>query len=445
MKKAFTLIELMIVVAIIAIIAAIAIPNLLESKKAANESNGGSSLKAYGTAQVTYQTNNYYGLGSSYLNDFYPIGNISNDLAFYDLKPEMTHSWEVGTNLGFLNNKLEVDLTYYTASTENQLMSVQLAPSTGYSKRKYNAGEIKNSGFELQINGTVFDKVDGLRWDVTLNMSKNTSEVISLSEDEKYLRLQGVPMDYVFVEVHPGEPFGQLYGYDYARNDNGDILVDNYGFPTAADTLSALGNMNPDILLGLSNSFSYKNFNLSFLIDVQMGGEYYSHSALYHDLFGTGKSSLEGRDEWLSTHGGVGNSEPLPGVFPDGYIQEGVNEETGEVNDVIIDPFQRIIGVIGLGLGADKHKVPTDYIMDATNVRLRELVFGYTFPKRWLDKTFISGANVSIVGRNLFFFYNATAGIDPESGSNNQNVGPAIEKNSMPGSRSFGFNINLNF
>ncbi len=83
---------------------------------------------------------------------------------------------------------------------------------------------------------------------------------------------------------------------------------------------------------------------------------------------------MEGRDEWYSTHGGAGNSETLPGIFPDGYIQKGVNVETGEVNDKIIDPFQRVVAVLGLGLGEDKHKVPTDYIMDATNVRLREVV-----------------------------------------------------------------------
>ncbi len=229
-----------------------------------------------------YQTNNYYNVGLSQLP--YPTGGISSNLAFYDLKPEMTHSWEVGTNLEFWNNKLNLDLTYYTARTENQLMSVEMAPSTGYSKRKYNAGEVENSGFELQINGTPLDKPDGLRWDITLNMSKNISEVISLSEGEESLRLKGVPMDFAFVEVRPGQPYGQLYGYDYARNDNGDILVDNNGYPLAGEELVALGDINPDFMVGLSNSVSYKNFNLSFLIDGQRVHDKFPLSGTFYQL-----------------------------------------------------------------------------------------------------------------------------------------------------------------
>jgi TonB-linked SusC/RagA family outer membrane protein len=384
-----------------------------------------------------YQTNNYYNVGLTQLP--YPIGEIGGNLAFFDLKPEMTYSWEVGTNLRFLNNRLEVDATYYTARTENQLMSIELAPSTGYNNRQYNAGEVMNSGFELQIMGTPVLKANGLRWDVTLNLSRNVSEVISLSEGKESLRLKGVPMSFAFVEVHPGQPFGQLYGYDYARDDSGNILVDNHGYPIATEELQPLGDINPDFMAGLSNNLSYKNFDLSFLIDVQMGGEYYSHSSLYHDLFGTGVKSLKGRDEWYSTHGGANNSQTLPGIFPDGYIQEGVNVETGEVNTIPVDPMMRSVEVTVF------RKIATDYIMDASNVRLRELVLGYTIPKRWLDNTFISGANVSLIGRNLFLFYNATVGIDPESGINNQNVGSAIEMNSMPGSRSYGFNVNLNF
>ena len=401
------------------------------------------SYAVVGNDTGPYQTNNYYGVSSNLLP--YPTGSISSNLAFYDLKPEMTYSWEIGTNLQFFNNRLEIDATYYTAKTENQLMSVELSSATSYNNRKYNAGAVENNGFEIQVNGTAIDKPGGLSWDITLNWSRNNSEVLSLSEGKEFLRLKGVPMSYAFVEVRPGEPYGQLYGYDYARNENGDILVDNEGYPLASEDLVAQGNINPDFMAGISNTFNYKNFSLSFLIDGQMGGEYYSHSSLYRDLFGTGTSSLEGRDEWYSTHQGSLSNIPIPGVFPDGYIQEGVNVETGEVNTIPIDPFYRAVSVLGLGIGEDGKKIPTDYIMDATNVRLREVVFGYQLPNRWLDNTFISSAKFALVGRNLLFLYNATKDIDPESGINNQNIGTAIEMNSMPGSRSFGFNISLNF
>jgi hypothetical protein len=384
-----------------------------------------------------YQTNNYYSVGLTQLP--YPIGGIGGDLAFFDLLPEMTYSWEVGTNLGFWNNRLEIDLTYYDATTENQLMNVELAASTGYNKRKYNAGAVRNNGLELQINTALVSRPEGLRWDVTLNMSKNNSEVVELYEGKEFLRLKGVPMSFAYVEARPGEAFGQLYGFDYARDDNGRIQVDQNGFPIAAEEMSALGDINPDFMAGISNNIGYKNLNLSFLIDGQMGGEYYSHSSLYRDLFGTGVTSLKGRDEWYSTHQGFNYSENIPGVFPDGYIQEGVVAGTDIVNDKPVDPMMRAIEVIAF------RKIATDYIMDATNVRLREVVLGYQIPKRWLNNSFIAKANISLVGRNLFLLYNATKGIDPESGVNNQNVGTAIEMNSMPGTRSIGFNLNLNF
>lgn len=384
-----------------------------------------------------YQTTNYYNVGLSQLP--YPIGSIENDLAFFDLWPEMTYSQEIGTNVILWNNRFEFDFTCYTARTENQLMDVELAPSTGSRRRKYNAGEIRNSGIELQVKGSPIAKPDGLRWDVTLNWTQNVSDVLELYEGKESLRLKGVPMNFAFVEAREGEPYGQLYGYDYARDDKGRIIVDNNGYPLATEEIQPLGNLNPDYMAGISNNLNYKNLNLSFLIEGQMGGEYYSHGSLYRDLYGTGVNSLRGREEWYSTHEGPSNSDRPWGVFPDGYIQEGVIEGTDIVNDIPVDPMMRAIEVIVF------RKIAPDYIMDATNIRLREVVLGYQLPKRWLDNTFISRANISLVGRNLLFFYNATKDIDPESGINHQNVGTAIEMNSMPGTRSFGFNLNLNF
>jgi len=334
---------------------------------------------------------------------------------------------------------LEADFTYYTARTENQLMNVEVAPSTGYSHRKYNAGEVANKGIELQLTGSILNPSCALSWNATLNASRNNSKVIELYEGKESLRFGTVPMEYVYIEARPGQAFGQIYGYDYARNDKGQILVDNLGYPMATDELVALGDINPDVMLGLSNNLSYKGVNLSFLIDAQIGGEYFSQSAVYGHMYGTGVSSIEGREEWYSTHEGPTNSDEIPGVFPDGYIQEGVNAETGMVNTKPVDPLMRSAEV------ALFRKIMGDYVMDATNVRLREVVLGYQLPQKWLNATFISRANVSLVGRNLLFFYNANPDIDPEAGVNNQNIGTAIELNSMPGTRSYGFNIKLNF
>lgn len=384
-----------------------------------------------------YQTNNYYSLGTSSLP--YPQAYISGSLAFYDLNPEMTHSWEVGTNLGFLRNRINLDLTYYDARTENQLMSVQMAPSTGYTGRKYNAGEVRNYGLEMQITAAAVERDNSFSWDIGLNMSRNSSMVVELYEGKERLSLSSVSMSLIYVEARPGEPYGQIYGHDYVRDDKGNILVDNSGLPIATEEKVALGNLSPDLLAGLSNNFTYKNMRLSFLIDAQIGGDYYSQSAVYGELFGTSATSLEGRAEWYATHEGDNNSEEIPGVFPDGYMQEGVNMETGALNDIPIDPMARAVEVIFF------RQIMRDYVVEATNIRLRELVLAYDLPAKWMDRTFIRKASISLVGRNLFFFYNANEGIDPEAGMVNQNFGPAIEMNSMPGTRSIGFNLVLDF
>lgn len=387
-----------------------------------------------------YNLDNYYSVSQSQLP--YSTGGMGSTIANSNLMPENTFSWEIGTNLGFFNNRLELDFTWYDAYTVNQIMRVKTAVSTGWNDRWINSGELANKGFELQINGTPIDKSNGLRWDVTFNMSKNMSEVVSLYKDDYQsvdnLVLKTSIMDWAIIEARVGGEFGEIYGIDYARDENGNKLVDPAGYGMKGE-YKKLGSINPDFIGGLSNNFSYKNFNLSFLVDFQVGGEYYSHSSLYRDLFGTGVSSLEGREEWYSTHQGPGHFLPIAGVFPDGYIEDGISVETGQPNDIPVQPiFRHVETMVNRG-------IVKDYIMDATNVRVREIVLGYTLPSKWLNNTFIARANLSLVGRNLFFLYLATDNIDPEAGFDSGNFGSAFELNTMPGTRSYGFNLNLSF
>ena len=398
------------------------------------------SYAKVGNDTGAYNLSNYYGVNQSLLP--YSTGSMGNTLANAHLMPENTFSWEIGTNLGFFNNKLVVDLTYYDAYTINQIMRVKTSPSTGWGDRWINSGELSNKGFELQIEGTAIDQADGLRWDITFNMSKNISEVVSLYKDDyqdvKNLVLKTSVMDWAIIEARVGGSFGEIYGIDYARNEKGIKLIDDSGYGMKGD-YKKLGDINPDFIGGLSNKLSYKNFSLSFLIDFQMGGEYYSHSSVYRDLMGTGTSSLKGREEWDSTHQGFGYFLQIPGVFPDGYIEDGINVNSGLPNDEAVQPiFRHVETLVNRG-------IVTDYIMDASNVRFRELVFGYTLPSKWLEKTFIARANLSLVGRNLFFIYLATKNIDPEAGFDAGNFGNAFELNTMPGTRSYGFNLNLGF
>ena len=383
-----------------------------------------------------YQTQNYYSVWQTQWP--YPVGSMSSRLAFADFKPEITNSWEIGTNLGFLKNRINVDFAYYNSLSENQIMDVKLAPSSGFDNIKQNAGSIRNNGFEALISATPVTSQKGFAWDVSLNFSRNKSMVESLAEGEDRKVLATAINGMVLIEVRPGEPFGSIYGRNYVRDENGNKLIDDDGRAMQGEVVN-LGDINPDLIGGFANYFSYKGLVLSFLVDFQLGGEFYSHGLLYRDLMGTSEESLEGRDEWYSTHEGLFHSEPIPGVIPKGYVEEGVNVNTGQANDIPLQPMLRNVNVIWFD------RVVEDYILDATNVRMREIVLGYNLPRSILDKTPFADINISLVGRNLFFFYNAAVHVDPESGYNASSIGNAIEATALPTTRSYGFSVTVNF
>jgi hypothetical protein len=131
--------------------------------------------------------------------------------------------------------------------------------------------------------------------------------------------------------------------------------------------------------------------------------------------------------------------DPIKGVIPKGYVENGVNINTGQVNSVPLEPMMRAINTIWF------NKIVSDYILEATNVRLRELSLGYDLPKSVIGKTPLTNVNIALVGRNLFFFYNASKHNDPESGYNAGSIGNAIEATAIPTTRSYGFNLTVNF
>jgi TonB-linked SusC/RagA family outer membrane protein len=385
-----------------------------------------------------YQTQNYYSVGQTVLP--YPIGNLSSQLAFADFKPEIKTSIEVGTNLGFLGGRINFDIDYYSTVTDNQIMSVKLAPSSGFNSISQNAGSIQNNGIEALLNATIIESKKGLTWDVSLNATKNTSKVLSLADGQDRIVLQSSILNLATIEVRPGDPFGSIYGYDYARDDNGNKIVAN-GFPIkpSRGDYKRLGDINPRLTGGLSNRLRYGNFGLNFLVDFQLGGSFYSHGQLYRELMGTAENTLEGREEWYATHGGSGFLETIPGVIPKGYVEQGVIQNDGGLNDIPVDPMLRNLQVIWF------NRTVADYIIDASNVRMREVSFSYNVPNNWIKKLPITRMDFSLVGRNLFFFYNAAINMDPESGYSSSTIGNAFELNSMPASRSLGFNLNVSF
>lgn len=380
-----------------------------------------------------YQTRQYYHVSQTPLP--YPVGSISGELPFFDLQPEQTRSWEAGMDLSFFDHRFGVDFTWYESVSDHQIMPIPLAPSTGYGTKRANAGRIDSKGAELLIRAAPV-VTHNFEWDLSVNWSKTKSIVKELYQDLVNIRLE--ELWHASIQAIPGEEYGMIFTTDFKRDQFGNKLVDDSGYPIKGE-YKPMGNINPDWIGGFSNQLRYKNISLNFLIDMRMGGEIFSWGKAYKSLFGTGKETLEGRAEWYATHDPeTAYSTPLPGVTPEGYVEQGINEKTGRPNETPIQPMLRWYNLYSKEIGAE-------WIQDATNVRLRELSVGFQIPGSWIERTPIVDAQISLVGYNLFFLYRAMEHVDPEASYGSGNTSTGFEHSPIPTTRNFGFNVRLNF
>ncbi|MBL7696818.1 MAG: SusC/RagA family TonB-linked outer membrane protein [Chitinophagaceae bacterium] len=371
------------------------------------------------------------GGGPGYLNEqtytIYPNG-IQRDVVspFPDLKPELTTAWEMGTEWRFLKNRLNVDVTVYKSNTTNQLLRVPTPPATGFQSQYINAGDIQNSGVELMLNATPVMQPQGLTWDVGVNFAKNKSKVLEILPGIDQVQLDANFNDFLIPVAKVGGAFGDLYAFGWKRNASGDFLVAADGRPQRTDEVIKVGNYNPDFTLGITNSFTYQNFDFSFLVDGRFGGEMISASDAI--------MAADGTPQYTASHREAG-SWLLPAV-----------QEDGSKNATPIDAETFWTTVSGAQPWSE------EFVYDATNVRLRELSLGYRFRK--LPVSFIKDVKISIVGRNLFFFYRGFAKVDlpgvdkrkaffdSEVNLFNSNL-QGFEYGTLPPTRSIGLNLKL--
>jgi TonB-linked SusC/RagA family outer membrane protein len=390
------------------------------------------SIAQTGNDTDAYQLENVYGVVQSPFP--YSMVSMPDQLLTPDLLPEITNTWEIGTDLGFFENRLMFDFTYYYSLAKNQIMPVPIPKSTAYAKKRLNSGKLENSGIELMLNATILNNPSGFMWNSILTYTMYNSYVKSIHPDLESIVLNSAW--HANIQAIPGEEYGQIIGYDFKRDNQGRMLIDDQGFPQQGE-LVVHGSINPDFMFGFQNNLSYKNFQLSFLIDGTMGSEIYSWGKTYKMLWGTDVETLEGRAEWFETH--TENGFPIPGVEPKGYVFEGIVESTGQPNtQPIPDPAYR-------GYIPYNNRVITESVLDASNIRLREAAISYNFPREVISKMKLTKLTLTATGRNLFFFYRPADHIDPEAGYSSGNTGNGIEQSSMPSTRSIGFNLRLSF
>ncbi|WP_217606013.1 SusC/RagA family TonB-linked outer membrane protein [Chitinophaga sp. GbtcB8] len=363
-----------------------------------------------------------------------------------DLKPEFTNTFEAGTELKFLKNRIGIDFTWYTSKSTNLLMGVPIPSSSGYETFYTNAGSIQNRGVEISLNGTPVKSRD-FNWDVRVNFSANRNKVLSLRQDVNEIVVGsqfGYASSTATMKYIVGYPVGAIFGRSYARY-YGDatedpLLIDksrpiliqssgsSAGFPVINTSQKYLGNSQPKWIGSISNSFTYKAFSFSFLFDVRQGVQKYNQFANFLAAFGASKMT-ENRDQMKT----------FDGVFSD-----------GKPNNIPVYLGQKL-GPDGKDYGDGYYRriyrgVTEAFIEDASWVRLRNVSLSYQLPSRLLSKThFINGANITLTGNNLWLHTKFT-GFDPESSSFNAGSNAdAFAGFTYPAVRSFLASINVTF
>lgn len=374
----------------------------------------------------------------------------SDTKGFPTLKPERTSAFEIGTDLSFINDRLGLSFTWYTSHSKNMIIPVLTPASSGYTKVYLNAGEVRNRGLEITAFATPV-KAGNFQWDLNLNFSANRNKILSIMKGLDAI-VVGSQFGYagatVTMKYVAGQSVGDIYGSywkryygngkeDALRTDRGKPMVINnedpsdstdYGFPEVGDGQKILGNSYPKWSAGLSNSFTLKDWNLSFLIDTRQGLRKYDQLNNFMSAFGIAKYT-ENRDETLI----------FPGVFEDGtknnipvWLGQGKKDAAG--------------GDYGAGYYRNIYRgVSENFVEDASWVRLRSLSLTYTIPEEWLKGRFISNASLSFTGYNLWLS-TPYIGFDPESSSSpagsNANGWAGF---TYPAIRSYMFTVNVTF
>ncbi len=386
------------------------------------------SHAAVGNDLAPYQLINGYEIKKDPNSNSYAIRNSLLKDPF--VRSELIKSLEFGAEARFFNNRVGFDFTWYKSNATNQLIDIPMDPLSGYSHMKVNAGNIQNKGFELMIDGRVLTNSNGLNWSVMANISRNENKIIDIASDLDVNEYGLGAFDDLFIRAVTGGLYGDIYGTrllrvkDQSSPHFGKLLLDGNGLPQRDGEIVKLGNQQARGLIGVTNTFSYKNFGLSFLVDARLGGEIFSASNVGLQRFGVAAVTAPN------------------GERPD-FVVDGVKiDGTGHaVNTTSVSQqlyWNRVATLNNLGVGEV-------YTYDATNIRLRNVQLTYSLPKKMLSRTPVQNARIAISCNNVWMIKSHLMGIDPESVFATGSNAVGFENGAFPTMRSFLFSLNVGF
>jgi TonB-linked SusC/RagA family outer membrane protein len=359
-----------------------------------------------------------------------------------NLLPERQNSYELGLEMSFLKRRIGFDLSYYNNQNINQITAIPLSTSTGYGSAVLNAGTIENKGVEVQLNATPFKTAD-FQWDLNLNWSQNKSLVVELLNGIDNLQLASLQGG-ISINATPGQPYGTIRGSDYIYADNGQPIVNQTGssssigsYQRTSSSNNVIGDINADWKAGLTNNITYKNFNLSFLIDMQKGGDVFSLDTWYG--YATGMYDFSAADNELGNpvrdvvtgtpgnYGADSGGVIFPGVAPDGTT----NQVRANTNT-----YANSFGY---------YRAPNKaHVYDAGYIKLRQASLTYNFDDKVLSRLPFNNVAISLIGRNLWIIDKNVPYADPEAGLSSGNV-QGYQSGAFPSIREIGASLKLQF
>ncbi|MBN8786269.1 MAG: SusC/RagA family TonB-linked outer membrane protein [Terrimonas sp.] len=375
----------------------------------------GSDTDPYRT-YVAYNAPVIFGsTGNSYILRNPILGNSA-------LRPEISREFETGVELKFFNNRVGVDFTYYNRITRDLIIPLSVSLTSGYSNFYANVGKSRNRGVELQVSGSPV-RNEHFSWNIVVNYSANRSKLLALNIPnnptiDRYILATERRRNTVSTAAVVGQPLFVLTGTDYTYL-NGEKIITDAGLYVASAGGKVIGNTQPDFVGGVTNSFSFKGFTLSALVDFQKGGNFFSYTNMYGLYSGTLAETVD-------------NNVRETGVDVSGVLADGT-KKTVHVNAPF--HFKNNYGI----------RISTANLYDASYVYLRELRLGYALPAKVNQFLHTSNASISLYGRNLWLISSNAPNVDPSNILNSDSNVIGLEGGALPSVRSVGINLNISF
>lgn len=400
---------------------------------------------------ITYNVGSFAGQPDSFLPTALPAQHY---------KPAINNTFDIGFNLGFLKNRLNIDARYYHGRSRNQILSAPLPLTSGVASVVVNQGVLENSGVEFIIKGIPIQTIN-FKWDIGLNFSHNSNKLLSLSAGLNRVDMNNIwGNNGVYISAVVGQQFGSILGYTYVIDPKTNLplmqdeaTLTKNGYPISMKgclyqttqqlgNMTPIGNATPKFLGGMTNTFTFKGgFSINALVDYRLGGQIWCGSYATMMQQGQAPETLKERDG-----GGLSYTTPdgtktnwgviLPGVYPDGTI-----------NNIVVHYYYKYMGYGVWSSGPDNQNwIHSTGIMTDSWIKMRELSLNYTLPEKFVQKTKVfQSATVSLVGRDLFYFYSSLPdNINPE-GINGAGNAQGIEFASLPSARSFSVEVRVAF